>query len=290
VAAACRVPYRIHGEHGRDVFDVDGTRTKFNVVRRLIHPLVHDYIAVSADLASWLTTVVHIPEPRVHCIPNGVDSRRFSRIGGKGTPEGFPLGDRFVIGTVGRMAAIKNQTLLVDAYIHLVSRRPDLRDHLGLVLVGDGPLKLACEQKLAAASLMRGAWLPGERGDIPEVMRTLDVFVLPSRAEGMSNTILEAMASGVPVIATDVGGNRELVRECVTGLIVPADDVAALAGALEDYVDNSTMARQHGDAGRRIVEQSFSLDRMVDSYLHVYDRLLQRGTRGRAAEGSSACH
>lgn len=286
LAAACGVPCRVHGEHGRDVFDIDGTRIKFNLVRRAIRPFVHAYIAVSTDLAAWLSAAIKIPSERVHFIPNGVDSERFSPSAGKVEPDGFSLRGRCLIGTVGRMAAVKNQTLLVDAYVHLIRRRPGLREHLGLVLVGDGPLRVACREKLAAASLMNEAWLPGERDDIPDVLRALEIFVLPSRAEGMSNTILEAMASRLPVIATAVGGNPELVRQAETGLVVPPDDITALADAIEYYVNNPAIAAKHGDAARRTVEQSYSLSRMVESYLRLYDTIRERRLPNEAMGGA----
>ena len=109
---------------------------------------------------------------------------------------------------------------------------PALRERARLVMVGDGPLRAECQAVLDAARPRRLAWLPGERSDVPDVMRGLDAFVLPSLAEGISNTILEAMASGLPVIATDVGGNAELVGAGRRGHLVPSDDVDAMAQAM----------------------------------------------------------
>jgi sugar transferase (PEP-CTERM/EpsH1 system associated) len=242
---------------------------------------VHEYVAVSADLASWLVTVVGVSPERVHYIPNGVDAVRFTNATAAPglSREDIGLGGRFLVGTVGRMADVKNKTGLVDAFIALLSRRADLRSRTGLVLVGDGPLRAACLEKLRAAALDRAVWIPGERDDIPEIMRLLDVFVLPSLAEGMSNTILEAMASGLPVIATDVGGNRELVQNSVTGLLVPPGNVDALALAIQSYCDDPSLAKRHGDAGQDVIAGSFSLDRMVESYVVLYRSLASRRSR-----------
>jgi len=113
--------------------------------------------------------------------------------------------------------------------------------------------------------------MPGERDDIPEIMRALDLFVLPSQAEGISNTLLEAMASGLPVLATRVGGNAELVVEGTTGLLVPHSNPQAMAELIAVYLADAPLARRHGKAGRARVEQRFSLHTMVSGYMAVYD-------------------
>jgi glycosyltransferase involved in cell wall biosynthesis len=120
------------------------------------------------------------------------------------------------------------------------------------------------------------AWLPGERADVPDVMRGLDLFVLPSRAEGISNTILEAMACACPVLATRVGGNAELVDAGATGELVPPGDVEAMAQALAALAADPARAVRMGQAGRLRVEQHFSLQAMVGAYQDLYARLLFR--------------
>jgi glycosyltransferase involved in cell wall biosynthesis len=127
---------------------------------------------------------------------------------------------------------------------------------------------------LQQAGLDDLAWLPGERSDVPEVMRGLDCFVLPSLAEGISNTILEAMASGLPVIATRVGGNAELIEPGTTGQLVPAADPDGLARAILDYYFDRQTARQHASAARRAAEDKFALDAMVKRYGELYEQLL----------------
>ncbi len=115
--------------------------------------------------------------------------------------------------------------------------------------------------------------LPGYRDDAAALYGCLDVFTLPSRREGVSNTVLEAMASGLPVVATAVGGNPEIVVAGETGRLVPPADPDAMAAALAGYVDAPQAAQAHGTAGRRRAEQTFSLDAMVAGYLAVYDAL-----------------
>jgi glycosyltransferase involved in cell wall biosynthesis len=113
--------------------------------------------------------------------------------------------------------------------------------------------------------------MAGSRDDVPRILRELDIFVLPSLGEGISNTILEAMASGLPVVATKVGGNQELVEEGRTGTLVPAGEPEALANALRTYVDSPNVGKYQGKMGRRRVEDMFSLASMIKSYKKLYD-------------------
>ena len=274
------VPLRVHGEHGRDVDDPDGTRLRYQLTRRAYRPFVHHYVALSRDLATYLKRRVGVPEQRLSHICNGVDLQRFqtSTVGRKplaGSPFNAP--GLFVVGTVGRMQAIKAQTFLVAGFVHGLRLRPDLADRLRLVMVGEGPLRQECTDQLQAAGLAHLAWLPGERDDVPDVMRGLDCFVLPSRAEGISNTILEAMAAGLPVVATQVGGNPELVAAGKTGELVAFGDVAALAAQLVRLADQPERARRLGDAGQALAQRQFSLQAMVGQYESLYDRLLDPG-------------
>jgi sugar transferase (PEP-CTERM/EpsH1 system associated) len=276
-ATAAGVPVRVHGEHGRDVDDLDGTRVRYQWMRRAYRPFVHHYVALSDDLAGYLEKKVGVPASRMAHIYNGVDIDRFRPAGAQRSRIlGCPFLDPslFLVGTVGRMQAVKAQTLLASAFVLALQREPALKDRLRLVMVGDGPLRAEAQAVLDAAGLGHLAWLPGERADVPDVMRGLDCFVLPSLAEGISNTILEAMASSLPVLATHVGGNAELVVAGVTGRLVPAGDVDALATGLLNMADDRAAAAAMGRAGRERVEQHFSLPAMVGAYQALYDRLL----------------
>jgi glycosyltransferase involved in cell wall biosynthesis len=178
------------------------------------------------------------------------------------------------------MEPVKDQPTLVRAFLHLLSTEPSWRDRLRLVLIGEGSLREDCRGLLRAAGAEALAWLPGERADVPGVLRAMDLFVLPSLGEGMSNAILEAMATGLPVVATKVGGNPELVEEGRTGTLVPSGDPVAMAGAIRAYLTDPDKARRHGQAGRRRVEAQFSLDAMVEGYLALYDAVLSAKRRG----------
>jgi sugar transferase (PEP-CTERM/EpsH1 system associated) len=276
-AAWAGVPVRIHGEHGRDADDPDGARRRYQWLRRAYRPFVHRYVALSRDLAGYLEHKVGVPNDRIEQIYNGVDVGRFSRLGSERlAPTGSPFSGAglFVVGTVGRMQTVKAQPLLAAAFVQALQRQPALRDRLRLVMVGDGPLRAEAQAVLSQAGVEDLAWLPGERADVPDIMRGLDCFVLPSRAEGISNTILEAMASGLPVVATDVGGNPELLVEEQTGELVPSGDVEAMAERIASLASDPVRSAAMGAAGRKRVEQLFGLPVMVDAYRQLYDRLL----------------
>jgi sugar transferase (PEP-CTERM/EpsH1 system associated) len=270
------VPVRIQSEHGRDVGDLDGSNPRHQWLRRFYNPFVTYYVALSRDLESWLVERIGIPARKVAQIYNGVDASRFHPADGLPSIEGcsFRRPDHILVGTIGRMQAVKDQTLLARAFIRALELDPSLRSRLRLVMVGEGPLRAEALQLLEQADLADLAWLPGERHDVPDILRGLDFFVLPSLAEGISNTILEAMASGLPVIATRVGGSPELVAEGRTGCLVPADDFEAMARALVGYASNMEQAHMIGRAGRAEVEDRFSLEAMVEAYRGLYDRLL----------------
>ena len=278
-AWAAGVPVRIHGEHGRDVGDLDGSNVTYQRVRRLYEPFVHHYLALSRDLDDYLVDKVQVRQEKITQVYNGVDTRSFfPSAGGPQQIAGCPFNPakHWLIGTVGRMHPVKDQVMLAHAFVQALALAPQLRPRLRLVMIGEGPLRAQALAVLAAAGVADLAWLPGERHDVADIMRGLHAFALPSLAEGISNTILEAMASGLPVLATAVGGNADLVLHGQTGVIVPAADPAAMAREITTLAAHPEQARTMGEAGRRRVETTFSLQAMVNTYQTVYDRQLRR--------------
>jgi glycosyltransferase involved in cell wall biosynthesis len=154
-------------------------------------------------------------------------------------------------------------------------------------MIGEGPLREQALKLLAGAGLADYAWLPGNRNDVPRILRGFDLFVLPSLAEGISNTILEAMATGLPVVATSVGGNAELVEEGVTGTLVAPDNPQRMATALRAYVENGVLCQRHGDAALATVERRFGMDTMLKAYQTVYDNMLAGADALRARRRSA---
>jgi sugar transferase (PEP-CTERM/EpsH1 system associated) len=286
-AWAAGVPVRVHGEHGWGAQDPDGTRTRYRRVRQLFSPFVHRYIALSQHLERYLVDAVGIGKARVLQIYNGVDTERFRPA--KEAPvaiQDYPFQNPrlWVVGTVGRMEPVKDTPTLARAFVRALQRSPEAQQRLRLALVGDGPLREATRRVLEDAGVPHLAWMPGERADVAELLRGFHCFALPSRAEGISNTILEAMATGLPVIATRVGGNAELVADDMTGRLVPPADPEALASRILDYFHHPEVARRHGTAGRSRVIRQFSLEQMVARYRETYEALLpaRRGERNPA--------
>jgi sugar transferase (PEP-CTERM/EpsH1 system associated) len=235
-----------------------------------VQPFIHRYIPLSIEIENWLRHTVRVPDHKIQRIYNGVNTDRFApRADGIARPDGA-----FVIGTVGRMQTVKCQPALAQAFVRLTKMINPSTHPVRLVMVGDGPLRAEVERVVAEAGVAQWVELRGVRDNVPDEMRNMDLFVLPSIAEGISNTILEAMACGLPVVATNVGGNAELVTDGLSGRIVPHSDPEAMAQALHAYVTNPDRAREHGRAGRQRVLRDFSMDRMVSAYTGVYDGLI----------------
>lgn len=276
VAMLAGVPIRIHGEHGRDTYDLDGSSWKYNVLRKFCRLFIHRYVPMSIDLATWLHEIVGVPERKIVHIYNGVDSKRFHppKSGRERLPKkNFVDKDDIVIGFVGRMETVKDPLMLVRAFIFLQEAASDEAKKLKLVLVGDGALRGEIEKLLESGRIEDRVWLAGARDDVDKLYRCFDIFVLPSIAEGISNTILEAMASGLPVVATAVGGSPELVKNKHNGMLVRVSYPAEMAEALLQYVRHPELIEQHGRAARERAEEEFSLQSMVNQYLALYDTM-----------------
>jgi len=229
--------------------------------------MVDHFVAVSDDLRSWLTERVGISPLKVTTIHNGVDTQKFSPEGRETARRQLALEDAtFTIGAVGRLDPVKDHVSLLRAFAPLARGGWPLR----LIIVGDGPMRCEIESEISALRIGENVQLLGERQEVSQVLKAFDVFTLTSIAEGISNTILEAMASGLPVVATRVGGNPELVEHGVNGQLVKARDVAGMAAAFESYLLEPTLRQTHGHAGRMRAEQNFSLERMTERYRELY--------------------
>lgn len=266
------VPVVIHGEHGREASDPEGRNAFRRRVRRLLGPLVTEFVTVSRDLARWLTSDVGVPPAKVTHIYNGVDTGAFSPGDQHEARKGLGLPQEpIVMGTVGRLDPVKDHRGLIEAF-HRLAGRQDTR----LLIVGDGPCRPELERRIDELGLRGRVRLLGERDDVNVILRALDIFTLPSLGEGISNAILEAMAAGLPVVATHVGGNPELVDDGVTGFLVPSRSTNSLAAALQRYLDDPGLIRRHGDAGRMRTLNDFSLSRMFAAYDALYSRVLAK--------------
>lgn len=247
-----------HAEHGRDVSDPNGTNKKYQWLRRLISPFVHRYIAVSDDLNQWLLQQVRLPKRKVQLIYNGINTERFNPSAAKN--------DCFSFVHVARLSPIKDQATLIAAFA-LLCQQSTLPCRL--LLVGDGPLRQQLEQLAQTTGAGDRIEFLGERQDIAQLMQQSHVFVMSSLAEGIPMTVLEAMACGLPVVATAVGGLPELIQP-EQGRLVAAASAQALAGAMQQYLEQPALAVAHGQSARQRVCEQFSEPAMVSQYLSLY--------------------
>lgn len=267
------VPVRIHAEHGHDSIEVGGKHAKYNLLRRLLTPVISSFVPVSDDLRHWLKEKIGVPDRKIAMVPNGVDTVAFSPDSSSLslTPESGTR--RILIGTIGRIDRIKNHMGLLDAFIILRKRFSDQPFDLHLSIIGDGPMLDQVRARVIAEGLSGCVSLPGSRRDIAAILRTFSVFVLPSASEATPVTILEAMATGLPVVATRVGGVPQLVLDRETGCLVSPSDPIALADALAVYISDPGVRKRHGLAGHAHVLAHYSVDTMVAGYEALYRRL-----------------
>jgi len=173
----------------------------------------------------------------------------------------------FVVGSVGRLDPVKDYEGLIDAIRQLNQERHNVR----LVIAGDGPERPRLERRLRESSISPKPVLLGQRTDADRLYHVFDTFVLNSIAEGMSNVLLEAMASGVPIICTAVGGNVELIKHNQSGFLVPPKNPVALAAAIYKNLTSPDDCAGYRDNSRRFAVEHFSLDRMIGQYTALYE-------------------
>ena len=179
--------------------------------------------------------------------------------------------DEIVFGTVGRLAITKGQSYLIDAFAQVRKKIT----HARLVIIGDGPLFRDLEKKAADLGVSPWILFTGYRNDVLELLRAFDIFVLPSLAEGLSIALLEAMASGLPVIASNVGGIPEVFGNCDCGKLVHPKDINALASAMVEFgsLDNDIKTIL-GEHGRKRIEEEFTTDVMISRLIEIYESVL----------------
>ncbi|MEP4889836.1 MAG: TIGR03088 family PEP-CTERM/XrtA system glycosyltransferase [Aliiglaciecola sp.] len=269
----CRVPYRIHGEHGWDVNDMHGQNKKYQMLRRFMKTYIHKYVALSTEAFDYLRDTIGVYVGDIKHICNGVDIDKFSPKQADFSlyPDNFVTDNMLVFGTVGRLAEVKNQPFLVEAFIRLTTQFPEHKDRLRLIIVGDGVLLEKMQARVNEAKLSAQVWFAGNRSDVAQLMNCMDIFVLPSLAEGISNTILEASASGLPVIATNVGGNPELIATQIqSGHLVEVNNVNELVEAMSQYVTSPDLKQKNSLLVRNHCVENFSIDTMVEKYNELY--------------------
>lgn len=272
------VPVAIHSEHGYEVDMLKGLPTRRRVLRRLAYASADVVFTVSNQLQSYHARQAWLPEERIRVLPNGVDTSCFVRHPAECEETRRRLGfadGSLVIGAVGRLVPIKDHMTLLKAAELLIGRGMPVH----VLLVGSGPERARLEEFVATSQILSGRVVfAGAVSDASASLNAMDIFVLPSLSEGMSNTLLEAMASSLPVVATRAGGNPELIKEEHSGWLFEPGDVLTLAAILDRMCRDSNLRQQLGQAARLRTIEHFSLEIMIESYRSLYVELArQRG-------------
>lgn len=260
----------LHTKHGRNAPEV---RRKV-LLNRLASALTDRVIAVSADAARVAVEIERVDPRKVVVLPNGVDTLEIKPGGDVRAARAalsVPLGG-FHVGCVARLEEVKDHRTLLEAFALFRAARPDAH----LTLIGGGSLHAALEDRAAELGLAGAVTFAGERREVAPLYAAFDVFALSSRSEGTSLTLLEAAAAGLPIVATRVGGNADVVADGRSGILVPPRDPEAFARALLHLADRPDRSAI-GAAGRALVEQGFSAERMVKAYQALYAELLGAG-------------
>lgn len=263
--AGVRVVYTEHAKHSLQ------QQPMLRRMVRLCAPFLHAVTCVSENLKSFMVECVGISARRIQVIPNGVDLERFTHVDqGAETlgvlPESWRGPDVTVFGNVARFSEAKDHPGLLRAFDAVRRRYPGVR----LLLVGDGETRPGIESLIGELGLGEVVRLTGMRRDVPALLGLMDVFVLSSMREGMPISVLEAMAAGLPVLTTDVGGIGEVVRDGVTARVVAPLDVSALAEGLAWMLENSSARLEMAARGRTLVHEHYGHERMVERYLSLY--------------------
>jgi len=256
------VPHIVHGEHG-----TMESRPRNLKVQRFVWGRVDRVLSVSERLADRMARDVNFPRERIQTIRNGLDLAQWGagdRVKTRAALGAAP--DDVLVLAVGRLVPVKNHALLISAFAQ--ARKTGARCRL--LIAGDGPLSKELETCVRSLGMGSDVTLLGERRDIPDLLAACDVFVLSSDSEGMSNTIIEAMAAGRPVVATNVGGNPELVVDGETGLLVDRGNGDAMAAALVALASDAGLRERTGAAGRERACREFGVSRMLQEYERLY--------------------
>jgi len=213
------------------------------------------------------------PAEKKRLIPNGIDTERFKRDASKGKALRAQFGIKnndMLIGTVGRLSREKNQKMLIEAAKTLI----DGNDRFKFLIVGNGPEDVALQKLVQAYRLSDHVIFTGLVSDLVPVYSAMDVFVLCSLTEGVPLTVLEAMATRLPVVATRVGGVPEIITDDETGLLIESSDMDALKSAISGLMQDQYKRIRMGESARRFVQANYSLEKMCEEYRNVYKEAL----------------
>ncbi len=256
----------------RCFFDV--VPAKYRALLRLALRVADGVVVNSRALRQYISEVHAVPPERIHVCHNGVDTERFRPGPRRRLPE--LRGAGLVVGTVAVLRPEKNLGLLLRAFAGLLGERPDLR----LLIAGGGPEREPLERQSAQLGIAGRVLFHPPVADVAPLLRSIDVFVHPSLSEGFPNAVMEAMASGCCVVATDAGGCPELVTHERTGLLFGNNDLGELTSQLRRAMGDEGLRRALGEAAAQHIREHFSLERMVRRMEEIYENYLPGPTAG----------
>ena len=269
-AVLARVPVIISSQ--RDLGHLDLYKSRRRIWLRRLQKLSTAVLTNANAVRDAVLSEDHFAPEKVKVIHNGVDLDLFSQ---QSRDRGWlvPTGDheRWIV-LVGNMHGdVKGHPVLIAAAEAVVREFPDVR----FLLAGDGQKREEFEEKARSLGIANHFYFLGRRDDIPRILSCCDIGVLPSKAEGLPNAVLEYLAAGLPTIASRVGGNAEIIDDGKTGLLVPAEDSAALADALLRLLRNPSWADELGKSGRQFVAAEFTFQRLIEKTEKMYTDLLR---------------
>jgi len=247
---------------------------------------VDKILASSHSIESQLTRYSWLSPGMVEVVPNGIDLTPFNSFNPSRNVAnrlGIPRG-RVIVGSVADLVPSKGHEMLIDGLPNLLLLAPQAH----LLLVGDGLMRARLERKSAQMGLEDRVTFAGFRRDIPEVLRNIDVFVLPSHSESASLAVLEAMAAARPVVVSDVGGNSELVIHGVNGFLFPLDDPLMMVQHVALLAANPRLRKRMGMEGRQWAEREFTLDKMIDRVEEIFLSTVEKKQRRKRRSASVA--
>lgn len=263
------IPVKIHTDHGRQFPD----KRRYMYAERIFSHFTNQIIAVSESLKDDISRYEGIRPDKIMVIPNGIDGGKYNiKIDKNKKRRELDIDNKYniILGFVGRLSPEKGLIYLVKAMEAIVKEFPNVL----LLIVGEGVLLEELKRESIALGIERNIRFLGPRSDINEILGILDIFVLPSLREGLPLVLLEAAVASLPIIATDVGGNNQVVKHGINGLLVKHGDAAPICDALRQLILNDKMRQGFGRKSYNLFINNFTIEKMISEYENIYQSCL----------------
>lgn len=270
-ALLAKVPCIVGSVH--NVYNARDKKLNRRILNRYLGIFTDRVVAVSEEVKKEIVRYDSVPENKVAVIYNGVDRKRFVDIDAQSIRSEFHIPKSTpVIGTVGRFFPQKGQKYLLEAVAKVRNKFP----HIAVFVIGDGSLKEELQDHTKKLNIEQNIIFTGVRRDIPALLSAMDIFIFPSLWEGFGNALVEAMAAGKPIIATDIPSVREILNSGKSGIVVPPANSEAIARSLDLLLSDRALAENLGNAARERALSSFTIDSTVRGYSSLYRSILEQ--------------